>query len=80
MKTFGIGLKIQGAPCSAVCSRHCTMSLTAVGSIPDGVTRIFHYNNPPSRAMGLESIYPLTELCTRNIFLGVGGKVKAAGG
>ena len=56
------------------------MNLTAVGSIPDGVTRIFHYNNPPSRAMGLESIYPLTELCNRNIFLGVGGKVKAAGG
>jgi hypothetical protein len=50
------------------------------GSIPDGVTRIFHLLNPSSRTMALESIEPLTEMSTRNVFWGGGGGVKKGGG
>jgi hypothetical protein len=45
------------------------------GSIPDGVTGIFHWHNPSSRTMALGSTQPLTEMSIRNISWGV----KAAG-
>ena len=45
------------------------------GSIPDGVTGIFHWHNPSGRTMALGSSQPLTEMSTRYISLGV----KAAG-
>jgi hypothetical protein len=37
------------------------------GSIPDGVTGIFHWHKPSSRAVALGSTQPLTEMSTRNI-------------
>jgi hypothetical protein len=55
--------------------RHCATSLKVMGLITDGATGIFHWHNPSSRTMALESTQPLTEMCTRNISLAV----KAAG-
>jgi hypothetical protein len=45
------------------------------GSIPDGVTGIFHWHNPSGCTMAMGSTQPLTEMSTRNISWGV----KAAG-
>jgi hypothetical protein len=42
---------------------------------PEGVTEIFHSNNPSGRTMFLGLTQPLTEMSTRNISWGV----KAAG-
>ena len=55
--------------------RHCTTNRKAAGSIPDGVTGIFHWHNPSGRTMSLGSTQPLTEMSTRNISWGI----KAAG-
>jgi len=41
------------------------------GSIPNGVTGIFHWHNPSGHAMPLGLIRPLTEMSTRNISWGV---------
>ena len=40
------------------------------GSIPDGVTGIFHWHNPSDRTMALESTQPLTEMSTKSISWG----------
>ena len=53
---------------------HAT-SRKVAGSIPNGVTGIFHWHNPSGRTMALGSTQPLTEMSTRNISWGV----KAAG-
>ena len=45
------------------------------GSIPNGVTGIFHWHNPSGHTMTLGSTKSLTEMSTRNISWGV----KAAG-
>ena len=45
------------------------------GSIPDGVTGIFHWHNPSGPTMAVGSTQPLTEMSTRNI----SWVVKAAG-
>jgi hypothetical protein len=45
------------------------------GSIPDGVTGIFHLHNPTGRTMALVLTQPVTETSTRNNSCGV----KAAG-
>ena len=55
--------------------RHCATSQKVAGSIPDGVTGIFHWHNPSGRTMALGSTQPLTEMSTGNISWGV----KAAG-
>jgi hypothetical protein len=55
--------------------RHCATNQNFVGSIPDGVTGIFHLHNPAGRTMVLGSTQPLTEMNTRNI----PWEVKAAG-
>ena len=55
--------------------RHCGTSRNVAGSIPVGVTGIFHLHNPSGRIIALGLTQPLTELSTRNISLGV----KAAG-
>jgi hypothetical protein len=44
-------------------------------SIPDGITEIFHWQNPSGSTMVLGFTQPLTELSTRNI----SWEVKAAG-
>jgi len=37
------------------------------GSIPDGVTRVFHKHNPSGRTVALGLTQPLTEMSTRRI-------------
>jgi hypothetical protein len=71
----GSSLHLKGLQCLP-CSwfRHCTTSWKVTGSIPDGVTGIFHWHNPFSRTMALGLTQPL-EMSTRNI----SWEVKAAG-
>jgi hypothetical protein len=45
---------------------HCATSRKVAGSIPDGVTRIFHWHNPSGRTVALGLTQPLTEMSTRN--------------
>jgi hypothetical protein len=58
--------------------RHCATNRKVAGSIPDGVSRIFHWYNPSGRTMVLESTQPLTEMSTRNISWGVKAAVRRA--
>jgi len=51
--------------------RHCATSRKVAGLVPDGVTGIFHWNNPSGRTMALGLTQLLTEMSTRNIFWGV---------
>jgi hypothetical protein len=46
--------------------RHCATNRMVAGSIPDGVSGFFHWHNPVSRTMALESTQLLTEMSTRN--------------
>jgi hypothetical protein len=41
------------------------------GSIPDGVTEMFHINNASGRTVALGSTQPLTEMSVTYIFHGV---------
>jgi hypothetical protein len=50
--------------------RHCTARRKVAGSIPDGVSGIFHWHNPSGRTMTLGLTQPLTEMSTRNISWG----------
>jgi len=50
--------------------RHCATGRKVAGSIPDGVTGIFHRHNPSDRTMALRLTQPLTEMSTRNISWG----------
>jgi hypothetical protein len=45
--------------------RHCATHRKVAGSIPDGVTGIFHWLNPSGLTMALGSTQPLTEMSTR---------------
>jgi hypothetical protein len=54
--------------------RLCATSRKAAGLIPDVVIGIFYWHNPSGRTMALESTQPLTEMRTRNISWGGGGK------
>jgi hypothetical protein len=51
--------------------RHCATNRQVVGSIPDDVSRFFHWHNPVGRTMALVSAQRLTEMSTRNISWGV---------
>jgi hypothetical protein len=53
--------------------RHCATNQKIAGSIPNGVTGIFHWHNPSGRTMALGSTQPLTEMSTRSISWGKGG-------
>jgi len=55
--------------------RHCATSRKVAGSIPDGVTGIFHWHSPSGHTMALGLTQPLTEMSIRNISL----RVKAVG-
>jgi hypothetical protein len=44
------------------------------GIDPDSVIRIFHLHNPSGRTMVLGSTQPLTEMSTRNVSWGEGGR------
>ena len=48
--------------------------LKVAGSIPYGVTGIFHSHDPSSHTMALGFTQPLTEMSTRNISWGTGGR------
>jgi hypothetical protein len=52
--------------------RHCATSRKVAGSIPDGVTRIFHWHNPSGRTVALGLTQPLTQISTRNNSWGKG--------
>ena len=56
--------------------RNCPTSRKAASSIPDGVTGIFHWHNSSGRTMtlGLGLTQPLTEMSTRSISWGKGGR------
>jgi hypothetical protein len=54
--------------------RHCATSREVAGSIPDGVTGIFHLHNPFGRTMPLGLGRLLTEMSTRNISWVGGGQ------
>ena len=51
--------------------RCCATNRKVAGSIPDGVTGIFHRHNPSDRPMALGSTQPLTQMSTRRISWGV---------
>jgi hypothetical protein len=57
----------QGVRGGAVWLRHCTTSRKVAGSIPDGVTGIFHWHNSSSHTMAMGLSQPLTAMSTRNI-------------
>jgi hypothetical protein len=50
------------------------LSKKFAASIPDDVTGLFRRHNPSGRTMTLGSTQPLTEMSTRNIFWGKGGR------
>jgi hypothetical protein len=50
---------------------HCATRWMVVGSIPNGVIRIFYWHNPSGRTMAVWLTQPLTEMSTRNISWGV---------
>jgi len=50
--------------------RHCATSRKVAGSIPDGVTGIFHWHIPSDRTMAFGSTQPLREKSTKNIYWG----------
>ena len=50
--------------------RYCATIRKVAGSIPDGVTGIFHWHNPSGLTMALGLTQPLTEMSTRNISWG----------
>jgi len=51
-------------------SRHCATRRKVTGSIPDGVTGIFHWFDPSSHSVTLESTLPLTDTSTKVISWG----------
>jgi len=55
--------------------RHCATSRKVSGSIPDGVSGMFHGRNPSGCTMALGSTQPPTEMRNRKI----SWAVKAAG-
>ena len=50
--------------------RHCATSRKDSGSIPDGVTGVFHWLNTSGRTMALGSTQPVREMSTRGISWG----------
>jgi hypothetical protein len=47
--------------------RCCATNRKVAGSIPDGVSGIFHWHNPSDRTMALGSTHPLTEMSLTTI-------------
>jgi hypothetical protein len=54
--------------------RYCAIKRKVAGSIPGGVTGIFHWHNLSDRTMALGSTQPLTEMSARSISWGKGGR------
>jgi len=55
-------------------SRHCATSRKVAGSIPDYVIGIFNWNIPSGSTIVLGLTHPVTEMRTRNISWGKGGR------
>jgi hypothetical protein len=53
--------------------RHCATCRKIMGSITEGVIGIFHWLNPSGSTMALGLSQPLTEMSTRDDFMGKGG-------
>jgi hypothetical protein len=58
--------------------RHCATSRKVAGSIPDGISFIFHWHNPSGRTMAPGLTQPLTEMSTRSISWGWSRPVRTA--
>jgi len=58
--------------------RRCATNRKVAGSIPDGVTAIFHWHNTSDRTMALGSTQPLTEMSTGSISWGLKRPVRKA--
>ena len=56
------------------CLRHCATTRKVAVSIPDGVIGIFYCHNLSGCTMALGLTLPLTEMSTRNISWGKGGR------
>jgi hypothetical protein len=54
--------------------RYRATNRKVAGSIPDVVIGIFHWHNPSDRTMALVSTQPLTEMSTRSLPGGKGGR------
>ena len=52
----------------------CATSRKVAGSISPGVTETFHWHSPSDRTLTLGSTEPVTEMSTRNISWGKGGR------
>jgi hypothetical protein len=50
--------------------KYCATDRKVAGSIPDGITGIFHWHNAPYRTVALGFTQPLTEMSTRSISWG----------
>ena len=48
--------------------RHCATNRKVVGTIPHGVTGIFHWHKPSNCTMALGTTQPLTEMSTSSIY------------
>ena len=75
---MSLGTALQNISCDSLSVsrwrswlRHCAKSRKVAGSIPDGVTGIFHSHNISGRTVVLGLTQPLTEMSTRNISCGV---------
>jgi len=66
-KGLNFVLKVYGGTRWRSWLRHCATSRKVAGSIPGGVTGIFHRHNLSGRTVGLGLTQPLTEMSTRNI-------------
>jgi len=54
--------------------RYCATNWRVAGSITDGAIGFFHWHNPSGRPMALGLTQPLTEMSTRNVSWGKGGR------
>jgi len=68
--TFSVAPRNNGSVRWRSWLRHCAISRKVAGSVPNGVTGIFHWHKPPGRTMAVGSTQPLAEMRTRNISWG----------
>jgi hypothetical protein len=85
---ISVSIRVFGCSCTAFCSftlcllghavaqwlRYCATNRKVAGSITDGVIGIFYLHKPSGRTMALGLIQTLTEMSTRDISWGKGGR------
>jgi len=67
-------IMVTGACGSGSWLRHCATSQKVMSSVPNGVDGSFHWHYTSGRTMALGLTQPLTEMSTRNISWGKGGR------